>query len=441
MGFLRYPEYKDSGMLWMGEVPSHWKPLPVRACYETGKTPNTGLQETTVLSLSYGSIIVKPGDINHGLVPASFETYQIIEPDDIVIRPTDLQNDWRSKRVGIARQRGVITSAYMRLRTTEKLTSDYGYAYLNNCDLRKVFYGLGSGVRQNLSWDDLKYLPVFVPPMEEQEAIMHFLDQETSKIDALVAEQQRLIELLKEKRQAVISHAVTKGLNPNAPMKPSGIPWLGDVPEHWQVTTIKHLCKEITDGAHISPETDGGVYDFVSTKDIDGETIDFENCLKTSPSNYEYLLKTGCKPFAGDVLFSKDGTIGRTIVVSEERDFVVASSLIILRLDGDAIDSNFTHFLCQSHVIQSQVDRYVRGAGLPRLSITNLKKVVGCFPPVSEQIEIAIHLSDACNRYESLIAEAHTAIACLQERRTALISAAVTGKIDVRNAVPEAASA
>ena len=169
-----YPAMKDSGVPWLGEVPSHWTHLPGRACYREKRVQNKGLTETTVLSLSYGHIVVKPPEKLHGLVPASFETYQIVEPGDIIVRPTDLQNDWNSLRFGLSRDRGIITSAYMCLCAEEVLTRPYGHFLFHTYDLKKVFYGLGSGLRQNLDWRDFKYLPCIVPPLPEQAAIVRY---------------------------------------------------------------------------------------------------------------------------------------------------------------------------------------------------------------------------------------------------------------------------
>jgi type I restriction enzyme, S subunit len=163
-----YPSYKDSGVAWLGPVPEHWEVRPGKACYREKKDANTGLKETTVLSLSYGQVVVKPEERLHGLVPASFETYQIIEPGDLVIRPTDLQNDQNSLRFGMSQHRGIITSAYMCFITTDVMDHQYGHLLLHSYDLKKVFYGLGSGLRQNLDWQDFKYLPCCVPPLLER---------------------------------------------------------------------------------------------------------------------------------------------------------------------------------------------------------------------------------------------------------------------------------
>lgn len=208
--------------------------------------------------------------------------------------------------------------------------------------------------------------------------------------------------------------------------KDSGVEWLGEVPEHWSRCTIKRLTDVITDGAHISPETENGTYPFVSTKDITRDSIDFENSLHTSPETYELMARTGCQPKWGDVLFSKDGTIGRTVVVRDHRKFAVASSLIIIRPDPQLLDVNFLNLLCQSAVVTNQVEAYVKGAGLPRLSVTNLTRLISCFPPLAEQKIIARFLDDQTQKIDSLISEQQRLIELLKEKRQAVISHAVT---------------
>lgn len=156
-GLSPYPEYRPSAVEWLGDVPAHWDILPGRACFTEKKEPNTGLKESTVLSLSFGKIVVKPEEKLHGLVPESFETYQVVDPGDIIIRPTDLQNDWNSLRFALSSHRGIITSAYLCFHTEEVLDRRYGHLLLHTYDLKKIFYGLGSGLRQNLNWSDFKY--------------------------------------------------------------------------------------------------------------------------------------------------------------------------------------------------------------------------------------------------------------------------------------------
>ena len=217
---------KPSGVEWLGHIPAHWRQLPGKVCYrERKKVLNTGMRENTVLSLSYGQIVVKPPEKLHGLVPASFETYQIVDPSDIIVRPTDLQNDWNSLRFGLCRHHGIITSAYMCLHTKDVVSREYGYLLLHAYDLKKVFYGLGSGLRQNLRWSDFKYLPCLVPPLPEQEAIAEYLDKETTNIDTVLDGTRREIELLQEYRTVLIADVVSgkvdvRDVAANLPDKP-----------------------------------------------------------------------------------------------------------------------------------------------------------------------------------------------------------------------------
>ena len=257
-----YPEYKESGLPWLGGVPRHWNSGPGFAAFREKQVKNTGMQERTVLSLSYGRIVVKPPEKLHGLVPDSFETYQIVEPGDIIIRSTDLQNDWNSLRVGLVRNRGIITSAYLCFRTTGTLSPEYGYQLLHAFDLMKVFYGLGSGLRQNLDWRDFKRMPIFIPPPSEQAAIVRFLDYANGRLERAIRAKRKVIALLHEQKQAIIHRAVTGQdqvverkrpdgtssfiLQPSAsPKKPSGIPWLGEIPRHWGEKRAKYLFRSI----------------------------------------------------------------------------------------------------------------------------------------------------------------------------------------------------
>jgi type I restriction enzyme, S subunit len=441
MSFPRYPEYKDSGVEWLGEVPAHWgvkRMSHLFALISSGTTPPNEDAE------SYGGDIywVTTGELREDFISktektvtesalAKFSALKVYPPGTLLM--------------------AMYGATIGRLGTllVDASTNQACCALAAPIDtsVRFVFYALlaardhllliaSGGGQPNINQDKIRSLRIAAPAAAEQTTIAAFLDRETAKIDALVAEQETLIALLKEKRQAVISHAVTKGLNPDAPMKPSGIEWLGDVPAHWEVGQLKRMTSVITDGAHISPETEGGLFHFVSTRDLVDGAVCFEGALMTSASSYEYLVRTGCKPLVGDVLFSKDGTIGRTVVVREERDFVVASSLIIMRPEARLLNSEFLDCLCQSDAVQNQVDQFVKGAGLPRLSIQNLMKVFGVFPPLVEQEQIAAHLRVGGQSFELLIQKSYSGITLLKERRSALISAAVTGQIDVRGLAP-----
>ncbi len=448
MSFPRYPAYKDSGVEWLGEVPEHWEVDRFKRSTVSAKNGVWG-DEAKQNANDIPCVRVADFDRQGLRVELDEPTIRNIADSDRVGRIL-VQGDLLLEKSGGGEGQpvgcvvlyddprpAVCSNFVARIQTAPCMSSSFwryvhAAAYAVRLNTRSIKQT--SGI-QNLDASQYFDERAGFPSLDEQTQIAAFLDRETAKIDALVAEQRRLMALLKEKRQAVISHAVTRGLNPQAPLKPSGIEWLGDVPGHWGVSAIKRYADKITDGAHVSPETENGVFHFVSTKDVGAESIDFENCLLTTEQSYESMVKTGCRPVVGDVLFSKDGTIGRTVVIREERDFVVASSLIIIRPTASLLDSDFLNCLCQSQGIANQVDCFVKGAGLPRLSIQNLTKVVGCFPPISEQKAITEFLVSQLTKFDTLTTEAQRAIALLQERRTALISAAVTGQIDVRDVV------
>jgi type I restriction enzyme S subunit len=286
---------------------------------------------------------------------------------------------------------------------------------------------------QTIYMPDIGRFSTSIPPTVEQDSIVAFLREHTRGIDALVAKKQRLLELLQEKRTALITRTVTKGLDPNAPMKDSGVEWLGEIPAQWEAKRVRQSCSRVTDGAHISPDTSSADFPFVSTIDIRGGTIDFDGCLRTSASSYAYMERTGCRPMQGDVLFSKDGTVGTTAVVATDREFAVASSLVIISPDHRELNSRWLDYWLNGAFIKDEVELLLSGAALRRISVAKVARLPLLLPPrLDEQSTIAALLDRETAKLDTLAAKVREAIERLQEFRSALISAAVTGKIDVR---------
>ena len=247
MSFPRYPSYRDSGVDWLGKVPQHWEVTRVRSLFEIRKRI-AGKLGLDVFSITQKGFRVKDLDSNEGQVSLDYSKYQIVEVGDFAMNHMDLITGG----VDIAQSRGVTSPDYRVFSIRDHLSTHERYfLYLfQTCLRRRIFFAYGQGSSQLGRWrfptDNFKNFRFPVPPPVEQGVVAGFLDRETAKIDALVAEQRRLIDLLKEKRQAVISHAVTKGLNPDAPMKPSGIEWLGDVPKHWELFSLKRNLAFLT---------------------------------------------------------------------------------------------------------------------------------------------------------------------------------------------------
>ncbi|WP_316551105.1 restriction endonuclease subunit S [Klebsiella michiganensis] len=418
--YKAYPEYKDSGVEWLGEIPAHWliKKLKYLCKVQTGSRDTVNAVE-------------------NGRYPF-FVRSQTIERINSVGAECEAVLT-AGDGVGVGKVYHYYNGKFdfhqrvYMLNEFHSITGKFVYYYLSSNFYKVALEGNAKSTVDSLRLPQFLNFEFSIPKLDEQRNLILFIEHETAKIDNLIEKQQQLIELLKEKRQAVISHAVTKGLNPDVPMKDSGVEWLGEVPAHWDICLLKFKCSAITDGAHISPDTNEGEHYFVSIKDIKKGIIDFNNSLLTSSSSFKYLVKTGCKPFSGDILFSKDGTIGQTAIVPDDVDFVVASSLIIIRADKEKALPAFMDLLLQSSLVKEQVESFVKGAALRRLSIQNLEKVFGIFPTLSEQQIISDYIYAQLNRLDVLESKAVVQIQLLEERRTALISAAVTGKIDVRD--------
>ncbi len=411
-----YPEYKDSGVEWVGDMPHHWQTKPAFAVVMDQCIKNSDGAESNVLSLSYGNIVERDVENNFGLLPESFNTYQIVNQGDIVLRLTDLQNDKRSLRVGRSTLRGIITSAYLKLACGKELDNRYAYRLLHSYDTTKVFYGMGGGLRQSMKFEDFRRLPFLLPPLEEQCTIAAFLDYETARIDKLIAQQQRLIELLKEKRQAVIFHAVTKGLNPDAPMKNSGVEWLGEVPEHWLVSSLKFIYKNLDyKRIPLSAEERG-----------------------SRQGDYPYYGASGIIDSIDDYLFSTE----HVLVGEDGANLVMRSTPIAFVATGQYWVNNHAHILGINDGLNSywaavienlDISPFVTGSAQPKLTAEALGNLIVAYPKtLQERIEIQEFINIEKPKFTTLIDRAEHQVHLLKERRIALISAAVTGKIDLR---------
>jgi type I restriction enzyme S subunit len=438
MSKAKYPTYKPSKTLWQEQIPSHWQETELRMLFADNKNKNLGLVERNLLSLSYGKLKRKDIDNATGLVPASFEGYQIIDEGYIVLRFTDLQNDKKSLRVGYANEKGIITNAYVGLAPKADIHSKYYYYQLHFLDKIKYFYNLGGGVRQSLAYKEFGRETVLIPDKEEQTVIAAFLDFKLTKIDRFIRKKKQLIKLLNEQKVAIINKAVTKGLNPKVKMKPSGIEWLGSIPEHWEVKRLKYCCSKITDGSHFSPETKPDGIPYITVSDIGDNTIDLIFSKKISENDYLDLKKNGCQPNINDILLTKDGTIGRAAVVSFNSKFVILSSLGLLTPLKDVFPNYLRNYLV-SDICVKEMKSKIQGSALTRLTISLIKNINIIIPPsIKEQQQIVDFIEDESLIINKTIATIEKEIALVEEYKTSLIAEAVTGKIDVRDfEIPE----
>ncbi len=427
----RYETYKSSGVKWIGDVPAHWEIRPGFTCYDENKDRNRRLEEKTVLSLSYGRIVVKPEEKMTGLVPESFDSYQLIRPGDIVIRTTDLQNDKTSLRVGIARDRGMITSAYLGLRARRDVNPHYLYRVLESYDALKVFYGMGSGLRQNIDFWDFKRLPIPLPPAEEQDRIVVFLDQKTAEIDTAIAKKERLASLLKEQQFNLINLAVTKGLNPSVAMSSGGEDWIEPHPAHWQLMRIKHVLHAIVDTEHKTPPMyeDGPVL-MVRTSNVKSGELVFRNAKYTDEQTYKKWTRRAV-PVAGDILFTREAPAGEACVLPEGIKAAIGQRMVLFKVDPDRLDPHFAVHSIYSGSAKSFIELLSVGSTVAHFNMSDIGNIPLLLPPLQEQKQITARIKSIQSRFLFPIQSAEHGIEQLQELKRTLIASAVLGQTKI----------
>lgn len=420
-----YKKMKDSGIKWIGSVPSHWRVHTLYQLVTQVKEKNSGLQEKNLLSLSYGKIKRKDIDSPDGLLPASFDGYNIIEDGDIVLRLTDLQNDHTSLRVGLATERGIITSAYTTLRPIDRATSKYLYYLIHAFDLKKGFYGMGSGVRQGLNYAEAKELRVVLPNQDEQEVIARFLDEECTRIDAIIDEVKASIDEYKKWKSSVIFRCVTKGITSDTTYKDSGITRIGSIPADWSIIRLKYVVEfePSCSKPNISPE---GMVSYAPMECIRTDRrIPRTAPLSNDSSSYSKFNN-------GDIALAK------VTPCFENRNVCIMNNLE----NGYAFGSSELFNIRATHINHRfllywlQTDEFISGgvasmtgvAGLKRVSPVYVKNALITFPPLTEQGKIVTYLDEKCTKINSLISEKQALIDELETYKRSLIYEVVTGK-------------
>ena len=443
MSFPRYPAYKESGVEWLGEVPQHWSVMRLGQIGRLSKGNGGTKQDET----AWGVPCVRYGDLytthNHFIRETrSFVSeegalaYTPIQYGDVLLAASgETLEEIGKSAVNLMQRSACCGGDVIVLRPTVDVNPVF-FGYALDCpEAQAQKAGMGRGFTVvHIYSAQLKSLAIGIPPLLEQAAIATFLDRETAKIDALVTEYRTLIELLKEKRQAVISHAVTKGLDPTVPMKDSGVEWLGEVPEHWRVATIRRLSSAVKTGGTPSEypareETTEGV-PWYTPGDFNGNSIRLATAAKQLPAQAVEGGEATLFPKGSVLVVCIGATLGKVGFIDRVSS---ANQQINAILPAPDIQGDF---LAYSLAVKGDVMRLLSNAST--IGIMNQEKTKEIWiaaSPIKEQIAIVEVLDAKTGELDALVSEAEQAISLLQERRTALISAAVTGKIDVRGLV------
>jgi type I restriction enzyme S subunit len=449
-----YPVYKDSGVEWLGEIPAHWEVKRLKWVVSqigSGKTPKGGSQ----IYSSSGVIFLRSQNIH----------FDGLRLEDVVYIDDVIDKEMASTRV--MPQDVLLNITGASLGRCSIIPSDFPAANVNQhvCIIRPIqksiqpsfllsaiasntiqaqIFSLENGTsREGLTFSQIANLVLAVPSnLSEQNAIASFLDRETAKIDALIAKKERLIELLQEKRTAIINHAVTKGLDPTVPLEDSGVDWLGEVPAHWEVKRIKYLAIGQDCGIQMGPF--GGMLKDLSVEETGFKVYGQENTINDDfTAGHRWITYKQLWEMAryavrkGDLLLTRKGSIGKCRVVPDDvTPGIIDSDTIRVRVNEDQIFKGFlVRLMHEAWYLQEQIVWNSRGAILTGLNTTTIAELRVAVPPLTEQKEIVAYLDRETTKIDALIAKIREGIEKLKEYRTALISAAVTGKIDVRNEV------
>ena len=410
MKYSRYPSYKDSGAEWLGEIPSDWIVARNKQAFSFEKDlVGKRSKDYTLLSLTLKGIKIRDIDSGKGKFPAEFDTYQKVEKNDIVFCLFDI--DETPRTVGISGDKGMITGAYNVARCNTKAVPEYIYYYYLSIDEYKGLKPYYTGLRKVVRTETFMNIPLALPSYEEQQTIANYLDKATDKIDTLIEKQTRLIELLKEKRQAVISTAVTRGLDGSVAMKDSGVEWLGEIPEGWEVKKLKYSARIQGGKDQKAVLDDNGEYPVYGSGGIFGYA-----------NKYLYNDES--------VLLGRKGTVDKPLYV--QGAFWTVDTMYYTILENITVPKWFYY-----SATTIKFDYYQYGAAVPSMTQEDLHNIYFSTPLEEEQQAIADYLDKKTNAIDNLISKSTKAIDLLKEKRTALISAVVTGKIKVNDEVRE----
>jgi type I restriction enzyme S subunit len=422
-----YPKYKPSGVEWLGDVPEHWKASRI------GRLSSTGMGQT-ILREMLEDVPSADALPVYSASEAEAEFGYFMNPS-IRLTSGDLVVGARGS-IGLTRRISAPSTCTQTTIWVKPIRSQIDSAYLYWCMIggREQLFPFDKTAIPMLTVEQVRSGGIPIPPLSEQHQIATFLDRECGKLDALQAKQERLIELLKEKRQALISHAVTRGLDPTAKLKPSGVEWLGEVPEGWRVTRLSFSVNpstSITYGiVQAGPHVEDGI-PYIRTGDMSGSSLPDREYPKTSHEIDRSYQRS--KVFAGDIVMAIRATVGKALPLPDFLDGANLTQGTAKISPGKLSLRDFLLYSFAAGYCQAQFEIHAKGATFKEITLEMLRNLAIVLPPLAEQRAIVAHLDEKCGKIDQLKAKAERGIELLKERRSALISAVVTGKIDIRD--------
>ena len=426
-----HPDYQDSGLEWLGRIPKTWEMRRLGSYFRERRTKASDA-EFSALSVTMQGIVPQ---IETAAKTNDGDNRKLVREGDFVINS---RSD-RKGSSGVSPYDGSVSLISIVLEPVG-IHPLFAHHLLRSSGFQEEFYRFGKGIVADLwstNYAAMKNIVVPVMPVKEQTQIAKFLDYETATIDSLIEKQQQLIALLKEKRQAVISHAVTKGLNPDAPMRDAGVEWLGQVPAHWSFGPLKRFW-DVVDCKHVTVPFFEEGYPVASVMEVRTFELDLSRVLRTSKESYELLISGGRRPLPGDVIYCRNtANTGTSAYVWCNEQIAIGQDVVLIKSQHRS--GRYLNYILHGHSMAGQLETLMVGSTFKRINVADIRRLLVTCPPMNEQNEIVEFVDAMAAKFDKLISHAEQAAVLFQERRTALISAAVTGKIDVRGwKAPEA---
>ena len=399
-------QMKPSGIDWIGDIPKSWKVTRLQTLFDQVKDKNSGTKEKNLLSLSYGKIVKKDIEGAFGLIPESFDTYNIIKKNDIVLRLTDMQNDQVSLRTGLVKEeRGIITSAYVTVRLRFGSPSYYHW-YLYAFDTSKQIYAFGQGVRQSLTFEELKKMLILLPSPKEQQAIADYLDKECAQIDSIAADLAKQISLLQQYKKSLITETVTKGLDKSVPMKDSGVEWIGEIPTHWDKKRMKYFLSVSSGEAITNDQLEDGEYPVYGG----GKQMGYFNKANVDKNQ---------------ILIGRVGANCGCVTITHTPSWATDNALVVQTL----CYFKYIYYI----LISADLNRLNEANAQPLITGANVGNCVVPFTAnYTEQKQIAQYLDERCEKIEGLIIGKQKQLETIIQHKKSLIYEYVTGKKRVK---------
>ncbi len=425
---------KDSGIEWIGEIPEGWEIVPVRSCFDEVRTKNTDGQEQNALQFKSGNIISKT-NFNASMddyVADTITNYTVVLPDTVMINGLNLNYDFKSLRVALVKEKGVITSAYLAIfPDRKKIFPQYATYLFKGYETKMAFHNMGAGIRKTLGYKEFKNQPLLLPSEKEQNKISAYLDSKCSHIDIMLSKIRSSIEEYKKLKQTVITQAVTKGVRGEREMKDSGVKWIGEIPKEWVIQKIKSISSRINVGVVIRPSEyfdENGTVPFLRGINVKEYLISSDNMVYINESSNHILSKS--QVHTDDILIVRDGSVGTSCVVPAEFDGANVVSMVIAT-PSISCDSRFICYSLNSDVGKTQFTLTKIGSALTHTSVSAVSDIIVAVPSCAEQKEIADYLDAKCAEIDGLIAKKEQLVKELESYKKSLIYEVVTGKREV----------